>query len=645
MDNDLDTLLRAGDIEGAARAAQAKGLHRKAAELYSLLGRHAEAAIVALEANDWRAALDAGLASGDERVIAAVCDEIGKHGALAEAAAAHARITQRGDVAARILEPLFPAEAGQAWYERGEYGLAAKCFDRANQAGKTIMALEQHLSQFGDDVESAERLAVLRATRGDDEGALRALQLAAKHSPPVQVLERLVEALRRVGLEGSARVALRRVKSLNASASLDLDDYHDRLPRGSGEQRYAGRYRVLRQVGSGASGRVLEAVDELTGESVALKVLTVGDDKGAAFGRFMREAELAKVLDDPTLVTMRALDPEGPTIVYDWMPGGTLSERIGKLTLVEVRAISLRILRAISVLHRHGVVHRDLKPSNVLFDPAGQARLGDLGAAHLNDLGATVTGGLVGSLPYMSPEQITGAPVSAGTDLYAFGCMLFQMLTGVTPFLGPDFVMQHLNDPIPKPSTVRPALGTSFDQLLGELLAKDPEKRIPDAGECERRLTALPWTELRHESASVPPVRRTSIAPPSAKLAIEWLVPASSDEHPERWYDQRLERLVDRVRVDPTKRDTLYRWAAASASDLQCIVDIEDDGDSELFAYALALTEGEVLAADALHGLERNRILAALNVIGIDGLRAGVALVGRCKLHGVVALVRTLSEP
>lgn len=644
MDNEVEALLRAGDIEGAAQRAQAKGLHRKAAELYALLGRHAEAALVALEAGDWRVALDSGLASGDERVVAALCDEIGKHGALAEAAAAHARITQRGDVAARILEPLFPAEAGQAWYERGEYGFAAKCFDRANHRGKTIMALEQHLSQFPEDIESADRLAVLRASRGDDEGALRALQLAAKHNATGPVLERLVEALRRVGLVGSARVVVRRIRSQNPSASLELEDYHDKLPRGSGEQRYAGRYRVVRQVGSGASGRVLEAIDELTNEQVALKVLTVGDDKGAAFGRFMREAELAKVLDDPTLVTMRALDPEGPTIVYDWMPGGTLSERINKLSIVEIRAISLRIMRALSVLHRHGVVHRDLKPSNVLFDPAGQARLGDLGAAHLNDLGATVTGGLVGSLPYMSPEQITGAAVTAGTDLYAFGCMLFQMLTGQTPYAGPDYVMQHLNDPIPKPSAVRPALGTDFDQIIGQLLEKDPEKRIPDAGECERRLSELPWNDLREESPSLIP-RRVSLPPAAMKGAVEWLVPVSTAEHPDRWFDQRLERAVDRVKIDPSRRDTLYRWASLSASDLQCVVDIEDDGESVLYAYALALTDGPVVAADALDGMSRNRILAALNAVGLDGIRAGVAPVQRCKLHGTVALVRTLSEP
>lgn len=643
MDPEVDALLRAGDIEGAARRAREKGLHRKAAELLMLLGRHAEAAIIALEAGDWRSALDAALSSGDERVVTALCDELGKRGAIAEAAAAHARITQRHDVAARILEPLFPAEAGQAWYERGEYLCAARCFDRAKDVGRTIVALEQHLAQFPEDTEAAERLAVLRAERGDDEGAVRALQLAVKNGAGPKALEMLVEALRRIGLEGAARVVLRRLRVLKPDASMDIEGYRDSLPRGHREERYAGRYRVVRQVGSGAAGRVLEAIDELTNETVALKVLAVGDDKGAAFARFMREAELARALDDPTIVGMRALDPEGPTIVYDWMPGGTLAERIETLSLAEVRAISLRLLRALSVLHRHGVVHRDLKPSNVLFDPAGQARLGDLGAAHLSDLGATVTGGLVGSLPYMSPEQITGGAVSAATDLYSFGCLFFQMLTGRTPFLGPDFVDQHLHEAPPKVSALRPALGTEYDAFVEALLAKEPERRPQDALECERMLQALSFREVHDDRRTL--VRVSSAPPPppgaSAGRAASWLVPAGK---PGRLVDQRLQREVERIELDGSKRDALYRWANANSSDLQTITDIDDDHGPTVVVYAIALDSDDTLPADALDGTERSRVLAALAEVGFDGVRAGRAPCVRSWRYGAVVLVRALAQ-
>jgi serine/threonine-protein kinase len=643
MDPEVDALLRAGDIEGAARRAREKGLHRKATELLTLLGRHAEAAIVALEAGEWRAALDAALSSGDDRVVAALCDEIGKRGAIAEAAAAHARITQRHDVAARILEPLFPAEAGQAWYERGEYLFAARCFDRAKDVGRTLVALEQHLAQFPEDTEAAERLAVLRAGRGDDEGAVRALQLAAKHNAGPKVLEMLIEALRRIGLEGAARVVVRRLRIAKPEASMDVESYQDSLPRGQGEERYAGRYRVVRQVGSGAAGRVLEAVDELTNETVALKVLVVGDDKGAAFARFMREAELARSLDDPTIVGMRALDPEGPTIVYDWMPGGTLTERLATLSLGETRAISLRLLHALSVLHRHGVVHRDIKPSNVLFDPAGQARLGDLGAAHLSDLGATVTGGLVGSLPYMSPEQITGGAVSAATDLYSFGCMFFQMLTGQTPFAGPDFVDQHLHEAPPKVSALRPALGTEYDAFVEALLAKEADQRPQDAFECERLLQALSFREVDDERRTLS--RRSSIAPPppgaSVGRAASWLVASGKPGH---FVDQRLQREVERIELDGSKRDALYRWASSSSSDLQTITDIDDDHGATVVAYAIALDSEAIVPADSLDGIERGRVLAALAEVGFDGVSAGRAPCVRSPLYGAVALVRALVQ-
>lgn len=641
MDPEVDALLRAGDIEGAARRAREKGLHRRAAELLALLGRHAEAAVLALDAGEWRSALDAALSSGDERVIAALCEEIGKRGAIAEAAAAHARITQRHDVAARILEPLFPQEAAQSWYERGEYLFAARCFDRAKDVGRTIVALEQHLSQFAEDVEAAERLAVLRAGRGDDEGAVRALQLAAKHRAGPEALEMLVEALRRIGLDGAARVVIRRLRAARPGASMDIQAYTESLPRGQGEERYAGRYRVVRQVGSGAAGRVLEAVDELTNETVALKVLAVSDDKGAAFARFMREAELARSLDDPTIVGMRALDPEGPTIVYDWMPGGTLTERLPTLTLGEARAISLRLLRALSVLHRHGVVHRDMKPSNVLFDPAGQARLGDLGAAHLSDLGATVTGGLVGSLPYMSPEQITGAAVSAATDLYSFGCMFFQMLTGQTPFSGPDYVDQHLHERAPKISSLRPALGTEYDDFVERLLAKDPDARPQDAFECERLLQALSFREVDDDRQVL--ARRSSVPPPPGMAArgSTWLVPSSTAG---RWVDQRLQREVERIEVDASRRDALLRWASVSSSDLQTIVDIEDDNSGTLVVYAQAMDSDAVIAADSLDGAERGRVLAALSEAGFDGLTAARTPCVRSAKFGSIALVRVFSS-
>ena len=634
-DSDIDERLRAGDIEGAAALAKGRGQMRKAAELLALAGRHADAVITAVQAGEWRAALDVAIASGDERIVAALCDEVARHTDQAEALAAHARVARRVDVAARVLENAVPAEAARAWYELGEYARAGRMFDRANDRSNALRAFEQHLAQNPEDVEVAERLAELRAGRGDADGAVRALQAAVRAGGGGSVRRKLIDGLERLGLDGSARAVARRLHLDEPDAPLEPAAYAGELPRSEASQkRYAERYRVVREVGSGATGRVLEAVDELTGESVALKVLAVGDDRTGAFGRFMREAELARALDDPTLVRMRALDPEGPTIVYDWMPGGTLSDRIGSLGIREVRAIAARLLTALETLHRHGVVHRDLKPSNVLFDPTGQARLGDLGAAHLSDLGATVTGGLVGSLPYMAPEQITGAPLRAATDLYAFGCVLYQMLTGEVPFPGPDFVSQHLADVIPLPSQMRPQLGTEYDGLITALLAKDPDDRPQEVAEVRRMLVALAWPEI-DDIVHAPSGRPSSIPPPRAD-DVTRLVPSVT--RPGYWTDTRLARDAARIALPSSIRDALLQWARVDRSDLQCVFDVQDEADG-VIAWVEPI-DGDAVCVRDLPAADQTRIEAALASVAI---RSDPSLVvRRSRLHGTVVPVEIL---
>ncbi len=610
--NEVEALVRAGEIEQAAVLARDRAQWKRAAELFASLGRAADAVLCALQGGEWRVAVEVALQSGDEPVITALAEEVGRDAARAQSMAAWARLARRDDVAARMLDATAPAESARIWYERGEYDRAARCWERAADEPNATRAYEQHLAQYPDDAPSAVRLAVLRAKAADDAGAVRALQAAVRAGADDEAVAMLVCGLVRLGYEHGARDWIRQLRDRDGAWSVNPDDYADRLPKREGAaQRYAGRYRVVREAGSGATGRVLEAVDELTGDPVALKVLAVGDDRSAAFGRFMREAELARQLDDPTLVKMRALDPEGPTIVYDWMPGGTLSERIGRLTLPEVRAITLRLVRALETLHRNGVVHRDLKPSNVLFDPAGQCRLGDLGAAHLGDLGATVTGGLVGSLPYMAPEQITGSPVSAATDFYALGCVLFQMLTGRLPYGGPDFVSQHLGEEIPVPSRVRRGLSERFDALVAAMLAKDPDARPADAAAVRTLLQTCPWEQPVDLEA--PRVSLIPSMPAAAGDDGAALTPSIRREH--AWTDARLERDVLRVRVPDSERARLAAWAAAEATALQPLHDVlDDDGLLELRLEPL----GERVPLAQVSPRARSRVLTALASVGVS---------------------------
>ncbi|MEZ4406411.1 MAG: serine/threonine-protein kinase [Polyangiales bacterium] len=582
---------------------------RRAAYL-RFLGRGADAVVTAVRGDEWRLAMDVALQSHDDQLLAMLARDGGADPGRAAMLAGQCRLARRDDVAAMVLEPSSPHEAAGIWYARGEYARAAECFSRANDVAMAARSLEQHLAQTPDDAEAAARLATLRAKAGDDAGAVRALQQAVRVEASSDAVCALVAGLHRLGYAQAARWWVDRLRDHDPSLPASPSDYDPYLPRAEGaEERYAGRYRVVREVGSGATGRVLEAVDELSGDTVALKVLTVSDDRSAAFGRFMREAEIARSLDDPNLVRLRALDPQGPTIVYDWMPGGTLAERVATIPPRELRAVAMRVLSALHTLHRNGVVHRDLKPSNVLFDPAGQARLGDLGAAHLGDLGATVTGGLVGSLPYMAPEQITGGALSAATDLYGFGCVLFQGVTGHLPFPGPDFVAQHLGEDPPLASEVRPGVPHAFDALFEKLLAKDPDARPADAPAVRAMVAALPWEALE-DIPRAGRASRTSIPPP-ADGEVEGRVPTGA---PGCWRDPVMGREVLLLRVPREARGLVRAWAQGPV-EMQAVHDLLEEGDIDV-------VEVDALTPDAtlrqLAPVARVRADAALRAWGIE---------------------------
>jgi serine/threonine-protein kinase len=149
------------------------------------------------------------------------------------------------------------------------------------------------------------------------------------------------------------------------------------------------------------------------------------------------------------------------------------------------------IVGGLEAAHHRGVVHRDVKPANVFFDARGTAKLGDFGVAHLVDLGQTQTGGLIGTLAYMSPEQITGAPISIAADLYSIGVTLFEAVTGRMPFLGPDFVAQHLGEEPPLATAVSEGVAPGWDPILAALLIKNPQDRTQTLGDLRRQLEAL----------------------------------------------------------------------------------------------------------------------------------------------------------
>ena len=369
---------------------------------------------------------------------------------------------------------------------------------RRSERAPIQLALGRILARRGAYPE-ATRLLAGRAAHPELPAELRAE--AQRH---------LIATLAAMGLRDGARDALLELRASDPEVPADLDAYlrawrdqtAERKTLSRDREVIAGRYRLERLLGAGASGRVFLATDEVAGRAVALKMFFASNARGgAAYERFVREARLASTLRHPSLVEVYDVSVERGFLVMEYLPGGSLAQRIDsidgspgeptKLAAAQVRRMALDLIGGLEAAHHRGVVHRDVKPANVFFDARGTAKLGDFGVAHLVDLGQTQTGGLIGTLAYMSPEQITGAPISIAADLYALGVTLFEALTGRLPFLGPDFVAQHLGEPAPLASSVASDVEPGWDELIAALLVKNPRERTPTLAELRQQLEAL----------------------------------------------------------------------------------------------------------------------------------------------------------
>ena len=351
-------------------------------------------------------------------------------------------------------------------------------------------------------------LGRILARRGAYPEATRLLQDARKSTtlPPALQIEtrrHLVAVLAAMGLRDGARDALLDLRASDPEVPADLDMYlrawrdeaAERKSGGRDREIIAGRYRIERLLGAGAAGRVFLAADEVAGRSVAIKMFfAAGARGGAAYERFVREARLASTLRHPSLVEVYDVSVERGYLVMEFLPGGSLQQRLAageRLAPGLARRMALDLVGGLEAAHHRGVVHRDVKPANIFFDARGTAKLGDFGVAHLVDLGQTQTGGLIGTLAYMSPEQITGAPISIAADLYSVGITLFEVVAGRLPFLGPDFVAQHLGELAPLASSVGEGVATGWDSIFAGLLVKNPRERTATLADLRRQLEHL----------------------------------------------------------------------------------------------------------------------------------------------------------
>ncbi|GAA1660165.1 hypothetical protein GCM10009744_62180 [Kribbella alba] len=252
----------------------------------------------------------------------------------------------------------------------------------------------------------------------------------------------------------------------------------------------AGRYRLGDPLGRGGMGEVYRATDEVLGRDVAIKLLLPVRETLATKERFLREARAAAMVDDPHVVA--ALDfgshEGGYFIAMELVEGPTVSQELRRLgPLPADRAVDIvrQAAAGLAAAHHHGIVHRDIKPGNLLLTGDGLVKVADFGIARFDadadaDATLTGTGQIIGTSQYLAPERALGGTAGAASDVYALGCVLYQLVSGQPPFLADDpasIMYQHVEMAPTRPSLARPELAGEFEDLLYWTLAKDPDQR------------------------------------------------------------------------------------------------------------------------------------------------------------------------
>jgi eukaryotic-like serine/threonine-protein kinase len=644
----IEYLIAHGAYVEAARIAASRGETARAIAFYERVWRFADALPLALALGDRgmavRLALDANLPdkateiaeSAPRADLAAIADAFAARGRPFEAARAAERGGDFRRAASLFRRAGAPLEEGRARALAGDLREAGLVYERlvatstGDEAGAAHLALGQFLHRLGRPEDAARHLQSAARVPALRLPALRAL------ADPLMALgfrDAVAEIAARLRRGGA--VAPRTLEALAAQPD-DGEAGARAGERGEADAALASfqRFRIKRAIGSGAVGRVYEATDTLLGLPVAIKLLSVGGNLAAgperqAYLGFAREAEAAGRLRHPNIVALHDAQPASGLFVFELLAGGTLADRLaggGPLTPAAGRRLALDILAALAAAHEHGIVHRDVKPGNLLFDAAGNAKLGDFGGAHLADFGQTQTGGFLGTLAYMSPEQITGAAIGFSADLYALGATLYEALTGRPPFLGPDLVAQHIGETPPTPSSLNPDLSASHDHTLARALAKDPADRFASALEMAEAVAAWP-TEAAAPADSTRAAPEVPIAdPPSEPYDTRAGSERELWQTPQgrllvRWDPRTARDVLVEERAQPvTDADLIHirRLAAAGGPLVQRVLRLSDD--RRAIWYETILGDARPLAE--MTAAERARLAAPLAALP-DGAARG----------------------
>lgn len=570
MDADIAELVRTERLVEAAELALSRGDRKTASALFERACDFRRAAQSALTDADFARALPLALEGKAEDVAEEALAGLVGDSAGAERAAFH--LERRGDFrwAARLLEGIGRREAAARAYERaGDAVRAAHLLETAGDVIGAARVLEAQARREPTSGPLLVALGALLSRYGKTDAAIRALQKVPPSAPERRAaLTHLVAALDRVGLAEARVLAEAELGALGGAVTVDA-------PERSGapiRSRLFGRYEVVRDVASSPHARVVECVDGVRNERVAVKIFAGYDARGAgrdALARFEREVRVLASLDHPNILPLRDYIAEGPALVLAWMAHGTLEQMLAREPLAPARAVEIAsaVLAALGEAHRLGIIHRDIKPANVLFDDAGVTRLGDFGVAHLSDLSATATAGVIGTIGYMSPEQREGRAASVKSDLFGLGAILWEMLTGDKPDAGLGSATLRV-----RPSGVHRDLDARHDALVLSLLSRDPAERPEDAFAARRALGAIPWPTIVDRVDRVAP--STQRRPPSHHPEALRVVPGPDGGELDQW----LNRRIVTIPLDARSLARASVFARADHPALQAVLRVDRAG-------------------------------------------------------------------
>jgi serine/threonine protein kinase len=347
-----------------------------------------------------------------------------------------------------------------------------------------------------------------------------------------------------------------------------------------------GRYEIRECIGRGGMGALFRGYDPVLERDVAIKTMLAdfsGDDAGRT--RFFREARAVARLQHRNIVTLFDFGEEDntPYIVMEFLHGETLAQRMktrngGRVPIDRVLDIGAQLCTGLHFAHARGVVHRDVKPPNIWLNEDGSVKVLDFGIAKFGDTAVTRVGGVVGSVSYMSPEQISGSDVDGRSDIFSVGIVMYELLSGTRPFTGesPTAIMMRIMHEPPLPLDA-PGAPPQLVALIERALQKDRSRRFQQAGELAADLRALQFTLTGpHRGASVPDhlVTTAPVSPGAGGSAIAAggvgaaVVPSASltRNAPGEWAMGSSEDLVADVVLHTPSSEANAAAAAAAAS-------------------------------------------------------------------------------